>query len=705
VSFTASLDEIVEVNADGLLAKHPSWCRVKLSEVAAILNGFPFPSERFSRDVGTPLLRIRDILSEKTESRFEGLYDPAYIVEPGDLVVGMDGDFNAALWKGPQALLNQRVCKITPNEGFCSKKFLFYVLPGYLKVINEYTSSITVKHLSSKTIADIPLPLPPRAEQDRIVEELERNITRIDAATKSLQRVKKALGLYRTSILRAACDGRLVRTEAELAREEGRGYETAEEFLYRLSEINGRKRPTAMKGKTDSPLPEGWSWATLPELGELSRGKSKHRPRNDPSLLGGSFPFIQTSEVKHSQGWIRRFTSTYNDKGLAQSRLWPSGTLCITIAANIAETGILIFPACFPDSVVGFLPKGEPATVRYVELFIRTIKAEIHQFAPATAQKNINLDILGEVLLPLPPSAEQRRIVAEVDRHLSFIVEIESTVEACLKRSAGLRTAIFRKAFQGRFVPQDDSDEPAPALLARIRKEWEERAASRAQPPRGRGIKPGPEAMCSGAVIHPKIRRGDGIVRDSVSASEVLQDESNRCGPELKSRALDFLALARDEQTHEIWETLVGRGAIAKGEAIRIAAHSLRDKGFVVFQRLRQGGSLYKAISAAIERGVREGSFDRPRRGFIRALLPDSRTYEDEDWRRCILASLDHGDLPEDEVLHSGAEWARENMGLEFARLREGGIILRGLRMALKCLMAEGSVTKTRSRRLRRSEL
>ncbi len=90
----------------------------------------------------------------------------------------------------------------------------------------------------------------------------------------------------------------------------------------------------------------------LNELGKVNRGKSKHRPRNDPILYGGKYPFIQTGDVKHSPFYVTTHSVTYNEKGLAQSKLWPKGTLCITIAANIAETAILSYPACFPDSIV-----------------------------------------------------------------------------------------------------------------------------------------------------------------------------------------------------------------------------------------------------------------------------------------------------------------------------------------------------------------
>lgn len=163
------------------------------------------------------------------------------------------------------------------------------------------------------------------------------------------------------------------------------------------------------------PLPSGWEWATFPELGEFGRGKSKHRPRNDPQLFNPPiYPLVQTGEVARANGIVQEFHSKYSEFGLAQSRLWPKGTLCITIAANIADAAILGFDACFPDSVVGFIPYAEKETVKYFLAFMETAKAEISAYAPATAQKNINLEILEAIKIPIPPIAEQSRIVARV---------------------------------------------------------------------------------------------------------------------------------------------------------------------------------------------------------------------------------------------------------------------------------------------------
>ena len=110
-----------------------------------------------------------------------------------------------------------------------------------------------------------------------------------------------------------------------------------------------------------------WDYVTLDKLGSISRGKSKHRPRNDKTLFGGKYPFIQTADVKAAGLYLTEYTETYNDKGLAQSKLWPAGTLCITIAANIADTTILGIDACFPDSVMGFIPYEGVSNVKFVK--------------------------------------------------------------------------------------------------------------------------------------------------------------------------------------------------------------------------------------------------------------------------------------------------------------------------------------------------
>jgi type I restriction enzyme S subunit len=139
MSFTACVAGLVAADRTGLLGAHGSWERVALAEVCGVLNGFAFKSALFRTSDGMPLIRIRDILHGDTETYYAGDYDPSYLVEHGDLVVGMDGDFNCALWRGRPALLNQRVCKLVPNETYYSRHLLAYALQGYLDAINAST--------------------------------------------------------------------------------------------------------------------------------------------------------------------------------------------------------------------------------------------------------------------------------------------------------------------------------------------------------------------------------------------------------------------------------------------------------------------------------------------------------------------------------------------------------------------------------------
>ncbi len=153
-----------------------------------------------------------------------------------------------------------------------------------------------------------------------------------------------------------------------------------------------------------------WEKKTLDQLGSISRGKSKHRPRNDPKLFCGQYPFIQTSDVKNANFYITEYSETYNEAGLAQSKLWDVGTLCITIAANIADTGILGIPACFPDSVMGFIPYDGVSDVRFVKYCFDLLQRDCKQISQGTAQDNLSWQKLSIIEFPAPPIETQHRI-------------------------------------------------------------------------------------------------------------------------------------------------------------------------------------------------------------------------------------------------------------------------------------------------------
>ena len=210
-------------------------------------------------------------------------------------------------------------------------------------------------------------------------------------------------------------------------------------------------------------IPETWEWVKLFDIGELARGKSKHRPRNDEILyIGGTIPLVQTGDVASANKYITSYTTCYNEVGLAQSRLWKAGTLCITIAANIGDVAILGFDACFPDSVLGFQPFSHEVNIEYVYYMLLAYKRRMNAKATKVAQSNLSLEKINTLLFPFPPIEEQCRIVnrvgqlmAQIDEYEKMESELTSLKEAF---PSDMRTAILQAAMQGKLTERQSGD-------------------------------------------------------------------------------------------------------------------------------------------------------------------------------------------------------------------------------------------------------
>ncbi len=383
----------------------------------------------------------------------------------------------------------------------------------------------TVASIEGPALARYPMAIAPLNEQTRIVEKLEELLSDLDAGVAELKAAQRKLARYRQSLLKAAVEGaltadwraaRVAASSSSSLRKQGpsdsrrntaksldsrvRGNDGHEEsgagLLQRiLTERRtrwetkqlakyaeqGKTPPNGWQSKypepvapdtTDLPaLPAGWVWATLSQVGWLDRGRSKHRPRNAPHLYGGPYPFVQTGDIRDSDTFIHEASTCYSEAGLAQSRLWPTNTLCITIAANIGKTALLAMEACFPDSVVGYLPASDAVSVHYIEYFMRTAQQKLENEAPATAQKNINLEILERLPVPVPPASEQFALVEKLSEALLAVRAQLDAIDLGIKQAAAQRKNILKAAFAGQLVPQDPRDEPASALLERIRAE------------------------------------------------------------------------------------------------------------------------------------------------------------------------------------------------------------------------------------------
>ena len=189
-----------------------------------------------------------------------------------------------------------------------------------------------------------------------------------------------------------------------------------------------------------------WHIAKLGEVGALGRGRSRHRPQNASELYGGPYPFVQTGDVANAEGLIRRASQGYSEAGLRQSKLWPDGTLCIIIAANIRKTGILAFDACFPDSVVGFVPN-DLVPVEYVQTALDLMQTRIEDAAPMAAQRNIKLRVLRGLRIPVPPFSLQERFA-----ELIGAAHATSSIASARSESAAMLNASLMSRLLGGFA-------------------------------------------------------------------------------------------------------------------------------------------------------------------------------------------------------------------------------------------------------------
>ena len=313
------------------------------------------------------------------------------------------------------------------NTDLVIPKYIFYRLQ-----IIQFDHS-THKRYWIQSYSKIKVLIPPLDEQFRIVARIEELFSELDKAVDTLKTTKEQLEVYRQAILQQAFIGN-------------------SNYHKRKSSIpKAEFKPVDAKELVQlASLPQEWKYVYLSDLGNLSRGKSSHRPRNDPKLFeNGVYPFFQTGDVKGAQKDLYNCEKKYNDVGLAQSKLWPAGTLCITIAANIAETCFLGVDGCFPDSIVGFIPNDNLVLKEYIRFFIEASKLKLWAYAPATAQKNINLSTLENLIVPYCGIEEQQYIVQKIEEIDSVCNKLEQTIDIALAQADAMRQSILKQAFEG----------------------------------------------------------------------------------------------------------------------------------------------------------------------------------------------------------------------------------------------------------------
>ena len=293
-------------------------------------------------------------------------YADDYICEPNTVIVGRKGSINNPIF------VEERFWNVDTAFGLQAKReklnprFLYYFCRKFdFKKLNK---TVTIPSLTKSDLLKIKINLPDLNEQQSVVDKLlliERIITNRKKELEQFDSLTKA----------------------------------------RFVEMFG----DPVTNTYELPI------AILSELGALGRGISKHRPRNDPKLLGGEYPLVQTGDVANAGLYITSYNSTYSELGLRQSKLWKKGTLCITIAANIAKTSILEFDACFPDSIVGFIANEKTNNI-FIHYWFSFFQSILESQAPESAQKNINLKILSELKVIMPKKEKQDDFIVFIDQ-------------------------------------------------------------------------------------------------------------------------------------------------------------------------------------------------------------------------------------------------------------------------------------------------
>ena len=374
-----------------------------------------------------------------------------------------------------------------------NKKYLFWLMNDIhfrTQVKDRVNRAVNQVSINQKQLKEIFFPLPPLAEQERIVTKVESMLEKVKQAKELIGDARDTFENRRASILHKAFTGEL--TEQFRIDNIECTIEDTNRLLEKINEekiakweqecqitaVEGKKKPrkpkvTAIEDMKvpveEHPyeLPKGWSWIKFGEIGDLSRGQSKHRPRNDERLFGGDYPFIQTGDVARAKKFVESHSKGLSEFGMQQSKLFPKGTLCITIAANIADTALLNYDCCFPDSVVGFNSYLGYDSNFLITYYVESIKNELEHYAPAIAQKNINLKILNIIPVPLPPLTEQEELLRKVDELLKAeedaleLLKMEDQIEL-------LEKSILSKAFRGELGTEDETDEPAMELIKRL---------------------------------------------------------------------------------------------------------------------------------------------------------------------------------------------------------------------------------------------
>ncbi len=435
----------------------PAWRMVPLSEVVDILDSKRVPvnsSERAKRSGIVPYYGATGQVGYIDSH----LFDEELILLGEDGAPFLDpGKPKAYLIKG-KSWVNNHAHVLRGKAGLLNS-FLLYQLNNI--DYRPYVSGTTRLKLPQGPMKQIPLLVPSPDEQRQIVAEIEKQFTRLEAGVTALKRVQANLKRYRAAVLKAACEGKLVPTEAELAKAEGRSYENGEHLLQRI--FTERRKNWSGRGKYKEPIsphqcvsgyepdeiPEGWNWASVAQIGEATTGFTP--PKGNSNFFGGEVPFIKPTDLDAGY-YVREYRDSLTEAGAEHGRiLQPRSILVTCIGATIGKTGFARVRCATNQQINALTVRAEFISSEFAFWFFCSPfgQCQIIENASATTLPILNKSKFEALHFPLPPLAEQKRIVEEVERRFSVIDELETVVKSNLQRATRLRQSILQKAFAG----------------------------------------------------------------------------------------------------------------------------------------------------------------------------------------------------------------------------------------------------------------
>lgn len=470
------------------------WTAATLGEVGRYLNGRGFKKSEWSK-VGRPIVRIQDLTgSGKGHNYFNGKVAEENLVRDGDLLISWAATIDAFIWHGPEACVNQHIFKV---ESFIDRKFHYYAAHAFANDLRRRTHGGGIVHVTRERFDSTPLLLPPLKEQTRIVEKLEELLSDLDAGIAALERARANLKRYRAAVLKAAVEGRLTkkwRTAHPDAEPAGRLLDRIlakrrkkwEEMQLKKYAAKKQAPPKGWKGKYVEParpdvgslpsLPEGWCWATVDQiLHAIEAGKSykcQERPPG-PEEIG----VVKVSAVTWGQYDDSQSKTPFSDERIDLDLLIREGDFLFSRANTIDLVGACVIArrverrVMLSDKILRFHIGDIEHRWLLHSLRSRWGRDEIEAASSGNQEsmRNIGQEKLRGIRIPLPPSREQSEIIRQLEALLSSSEHSEQELDTAKARALRLHQSILKRAFEGRLVPQDPKDEPASALLARIR--------------------------------------------------------------------------------------------------------------------------------------------------------------------------------------------------------------------------------------------